>query len=131
MGQLARDRSERWISSLEVKRTTKFSLGLMLHTINDDGSTFDCEMDLLPAIDITATSKYSVTHSFIHSFIYLFMYLFIYNQLHNDDAWRQQYFEWYAGECFAIHYVKQRPVPVVIVAIGFFDELCDVLYVLC
>ncbi|XP_041359731.1 2'-5'-oligoadenylate synthase 1A-like [Gigantopelta aegis] len=57
MERLADDQSITWISDLEVMRTTKFSLGLILKTVNDDGTTFDCEMDLLPSLDITTTKS--------------------------------------------------------------------------
>ena len=43
------------------------------------------------------------------------------SQLHKDDAWRQQHFEW----CIAIHSVKPRTVPLVFEAEGSFDELCN------
>ncbi|XP_041358887.1 2'-5'-oligoadenylate synthase 1A-like [Gigantopelta aegis] len=57
MERLVHDRSMRWASGLEITRTTNFSLGLVLHTVNDDGTKFDCEMDLLPALDITASKS--------------------------------------------------------------------------
>ena len=44
------------------------------------------------------------------------------SQLHNDNLWRQQDI---LGECFHIHSVKSRTVPVVFMVEGSFDELCD------
>ena len=54
-----------------------------------------------------------------------YVLLVLQSQLHNDDAWRQQASEWCIKGCFAIHSEKPRTVPVVFVAEGSFDELCD------
>ena len=47
------------------------------------------------------------------------------SQLQNDDTWRQLDLDRRVGGCFDIHSVKPKTVPVVFVAEGSFEKLCD------
>ena len=54
-----------------------------------------------------------------------YVLLVLQSQLNNDDAWRQQGFEWYVGACCVIHSVKPRTVPLTKAGIKDIPELFD------